>query len=130
MRLEFFESLNGITDFLLWKLFGKLFRSKWLFSWVSVRWILRLPDSENDLEHSLQGRGGIVFFKMASPRKWLLPIKWLLPENGFSPENGFKKLWIALDNIELYAAEIAPYTAHGMLRTGFQLLTVRLSIWH
>ena len=45
MRLEFFESLNGITDFLLWKWFGKLFRSKWLFSWMSVRWILRLPDS-------------------------------------------------------------------------------------
>ena len=74
MRLEFFESLNGITDFLLWKWFGKWFRCKWLFSWMSVRWILRLPDSINDLEHSLQGRGGIVFLngsspKMASPQK-------------------------------------------------------------
>ena len=68
MRLEFFESLNGITDFLLWKWFGKLLRSKWLFSWMSVRWALRLPDSENDLEHTLQGRGRRVFLKMRFPQ--------------------------------------------------------------
>ena len=94
-RLEFFESLNGTTDFLLWnseqgtrgwllprKWFGTflILTSKWLFSWMSVRWVLRLPDSENDLEHSLQGRGGRFFFK------WLLTRKWLLPENGFSWE--------------------------------------------
>ena len=84
-RLKFFESLNDNTDFLLWnseqwtgewlllrKLFGTFFTSKWLFSWISVRWVLRLPDSENDLEHSLQGRGRRFFLKMASPRKWLL----------------------------------------------------------
>ena len=33
---------------------------------MSVGWILRLPDSENDLENSLQGRGGIVFFGTGS----------------------------------------------------------------
>ena len=64
---------------------------------MSVRWVLRLPDSENDLEHSLQGRGGIVFFKWllpengfspekVSPRKWLLTRKWLLPEKMASPQ--------------------------------------------
>ena len=90
-RLKFFESLNDTTDFLLWnseqwtgewlllrKWFGTFFTSKWLFSWISVRWVLRLPDSENDLEHYLQGRGMRVFF-----------YKWLLLENGFYPENGF-----------------------------------------
>ena len=46
---------------------------------MSVRWVFRLPDSENELEHSLQGEGEF-FFKMASPGKWLLP------ENGFSWE--------------------------------------------
>ena len=106
--LEFFESLNDTRDFLLWnseqetgewlllrKWFGTFFTSKWLFSWMSPRWVLRLPDSENDLEHSLQGRGRRGFFwkwlfpensfspKMASPRKWLLP------ENGFSGEITF-----------------------------------------
>ena len=56
---------------LLRKWLGTFFTSKWLFSWMNVRWVLRLPDSENDLEHSLQGRG----------RRFFL-------ENGFSPENG------------------------------------------
>ena len=96
-RLKFFESLNDTTDFLLlnseqwtgeWlllsKWFGTFFKcnslSKWLFSWISVRWVLRLPDSENDLEHSLQGRGrrGVFFTngfssKMASPQKITSP---------------------------------------------------------
>ena len=71
-----FKLLNGITDFLLWKWFGKLFRSKWLFSWMSVRWILRLPDSENDLEHSLQGRGGIFFLNGFSPKMASICTKW------------------------------------------------------
>ena len=112
MRLEFFESLNGITHLLLWK----LFRSKWLFSWMSVRWILRLPDSENDLEHSLQGRGGIVLLntngfspKMASPHKMASPQKWLLPRN--------EKM--ALKNCELHwiISHYMLQKSHHILRT-------------
>ena len=106
IMLEFFESLNDTKDFLLWnseqgtgewlllrKLFGTFFTSKWLFSWISVRWVLRLPDSENDLEHYLQGRGMRGFFtngfssKMASPQKMASPRKWLLLGNNFSPGN-------------------------------------------
>jgi len=46
-----------------------------------VRWVLRLPDSENELDHSLQGkRGEGEFF-----RKLLLTRKWLLLGNNFSP---------------------------------------------
>ena len=86
IRLEFFESWNGTIDFLLWnseqgsgewllirKWFGTFFTSKWLFFWMSLR-VLRLPDSENDLEHSLQGRRRRFFFK------------WLHPRKGFSPK--------------------------------------------
>ena len=84
IRLEFFESSNGTTDFLLWnseqrtgewllhrKKIGTFFTSKWMI----VRWFLRLPDSENVLDHSLQGRRVRVFFK-----------KLLLTKNGFSWE--------------------------------------------
>ena len=56
---------------------------------MSVRWVLRLPDSENDLEHSLPvykgGEGD--FLKMASRQKMASPQKWLLP----SKKNLFKK---------------------------------------
>ena len=88
-RLEFFESLNGTTDFLLWnseqgtgewlllrKWFGTFFTSKSLFSWMSVRVFLQ----------GLYKGGEGEFLKMASPQKWLLPSKWLFPENGFSPK--------------------------------------------
>jgi len=54
---------------------------------MSVRWVLRLPDSENDLEHSLQGRGRRFFLKMASPRKWLLLGYNFSPGNNFSIGN-------------------------------------------
>ena len=48
---------------------------------MSIRRVSRLPDSENDLEHSLQGRGRRFLFENGfSPRKGLLP------ENGFSWE--------------------------------------------
>ena len=89
IRLEFFESLNGTTDFLLWnseqgtgewlllrKWFGTFFTSKSLFSWMSVRVFLQ----------GLYKGGEGEFLKMASPQKWLLPSKWLFPENGFSWE--------------------------------------------
>ena len=79
-KVGIFRIFKWTTDFLLWnseqgtgewlllrKWFGTFFTSKWLFSWMSLRWVLRLPDSENDLRHSLQGRGRRVFFK------WLLP---------------------------------------------------------
>ena len=46
---------------------------------MSLRWILRLPDSENDLKHSLRGEGELI-------GKWLLPRKWRVPENGLSWE--------------------------------------------
>jgi len=49
---------------------------------MSLRWVLRLPDSENDLKHSLQGRGRRVFWKMASPQKMVSPRKWLLLGNS------------------------------------------------
>ena len=74
VRREKVEFLIDTTDFLslnseqwtgkwllLRKWFGTFFTSKWIFSWMSVRWLLRLPDSENNLEHSLQGRGRRVF---------------------------------------------------------------------
>ena len=48
---------------------------------MSLRWVLRLPDSENDLKHSLRGEGELFG-------------KWLLPENGFSPENGGNSKYI------------------------------------
>ena len=97
IRSEFFESWNGTIDFLLWnseqgsgewllfrKWCGTFYTSKWFFFWMRVLW---LPDSDNDLEHSLQGRRRRFFFKwllprkgfspkMASPRKWLLPRKF------------------------------------------------------
>ena len=52
------------------KLFGTFFTSNWLFSWMIVRWVLRLPDSED------RGEGGEGdFFD-----------NWFSPENGFSPK--------------------------------------------
>ena len=56
---------------------------------MSPRWVLRLPDSENDLEHSLQGRGRRGFFENGFFPKTASPQKWLLPENGFSGEITF-----------------------------------------
>ena len=80
-----------------------------LFSWMSLRWILRLPDSENDLEHSLQGRG----------RRFFL-------ENGFSPENGLSPKMAYPEKFKIY--HILIWTNVLYLMIFGQILSIKLDL--
>ena len=54
---------------------------------MTVTWVLRLPDSENDLEDSLQGRGRRVFFKRTFPRYIsIFPLKEVQEMNQYTKE--------------------------------------------